>query len=142
MGQREAAEARGRRAEALAAWWLRAKGYSILARRVKLPVGEIDLVAEKRGVIAFIEVKERATLEDAMGAVTPGAWRRIARAAETWMAQRHASTSAAGGMTSSRSRRAGCRRMCATPGGRGWGSQEPGSAPSPFLRHPRRAKPV
>lgn len=88
MGRREAAEARGRRAEALAAWWLRAKGYSILARRVKLPVGEIDLVAEKRGVIVFVEVKERATLEDAMGAVTPSAWRRIARAAESWMAQR------------------------------------------------------
>ena len=39
MGKREAAEARGRRAEALAAWWLRAKGYTILSRRVRLPVG-------------------------------------------------------------------------------------------------------
>jgi putative endonuclease len=88
MGRREAAEARGRRAEALAAWWLRAKGYTILSIRVKLPVGEIDIVAMKRDVIVFIEVKERATLEAAMGAVTPGAWRRIARAAESWMAQR------------------------------------------------------
>lgn len=88
MGRREAAEARGRRAEALAAWWLRAKGYSILSMRVRLPVGEIDLVARKGDVICFIEVKERATLEEAMGAVTPAAWRRIARAAESWMAQR------------------------------------------------------
>jgi len=88
MGRREAAEARGRRAEALAAWWLRAKGYTILSRRVKLPVGEIDLVAEKRGVIVFVEVKERATLDAALGCVTPAAWRRIGRAAESWMAQR------------------------------------------------------
>lgn len=88
MGRREEAEARGRRAGALAAWWLRAKGYTILSMRVKLAVGEIDLVARKRDVICFIEVKERATLAAAMGAVTPGAWRRIARAAETWMAQR------------------------------------------------------
>ena len=88
MGRRETAEARGRRAEALAAWWLRAKGYTILSRRVRLPVGEIDLIARKGDVIAFIEVKERATLEAALGAVTPAAWRRISRAAESWMAQR------------------------------------------------------
>jgi putative endonuclease len=88
MGRREEAEARGRRAEALAAWWLRAKGYTILARRVKLHAGEIDLVARKGDVICFIEVKERATREAALGAVTPTAWRRIARAAELWMAQR------------------------------------------------------
>lgn len=78
MGKREAAEARGRRAEALAAWWLRAKGYMILSRRVRLAVGEIDLVARKGDVIVFIEVKERATLDDAPGCVTPAAWRRIA----------------------------------------------------------------
>lgn len=88
MGRREDAGARGRRAEALAAWWLRAKGYTILSMRVKLAVGEIDLVARKRDVICFIEVKERATLDAAISAVTPGAWRRIARAAETWMAER------------------------------------------------------
>lgn len=88
MGRREAAEARGRRAEALAAWWLRAKGYTILSRRVRLPVGEIDLVARKGDVIVFIEVKERATLDDALGCVPPAARRRISRAAESWMAQR------------------------------------------------------
>lgn len=88
MGRREAAEARSRRAEALAAWWLRAKGYTILSRRVRLPVGEIDLVARKGDVICFIEVMERATRSAALGAVTPAAWRRISRAAESWMAQR------------------------------------------------------
>ncbi len=88
MGRREAAEARGRQAEALAAWWLRAKGYRVLSRRVRLPVGEIDLVVIKGDVIAFVEVKERGTLDAALGCVTPAAWRRISRAAETWMAQR------------------------------------------------------
>jgi putative endonuclease len=88
MGRREAAEARGRSAEALAAWWLRAKGYRVLSRRVRLPVGEIDLVARKGDLIAFIEVKERATIDAALGSVTPASWRRISRAAESWMAQR------------------------------------------------------
>lgn len=43
--KRQRAERRGRRAESRAALWLQLKGYSILARRVKLPVGEIDLIA-------------------------------------------------------------------------------------------------
>ena len=70
------------------AWWLRAKGYTILSRRVRLPVGAIGLAARKGDAIAFTEVKERVTPEDALGCVTPAAWRRIARAAESWMAQR------------------------------------------------------
>ncbi|MEX1252189.1 MAG: YraN family protein [Hyphomonas sp.] len=51
---------------------------------MRLPVGQIDLVARKGDVICCIEVNERATLD----AVTPAAWRQIARAAEIWMAQR------------------------------------------------------
>ncbi|MFN3313139.1 MAG: YraN family protein [Hyphomonas sp.] len=85
---RRVAEARGRQAERRAALWLRKKGYSILAARVKLPVGEIDLVARKGKLIAFVEVKARARREEALGAVTPAAWQRIARAAEAWMASR------------------------------------------------------
>lgn len=88
MGRREEAEARGRRAEALAAWWLRAKGYTILARRVKLHMGEIDLVTRKGDVICFVEVRERATRGEALGCMTPAAWRRTSRAAENWMAER------------------------------------------------------
>lgn len=55
---------------------------------MRLPVGEIALAARKDDGIAFIEVKERATPEDALGGVRPTAWRRIARAAEGRMAQR------------------------------------------------------
>lgn len=86
--KRQIAEARGRSAERRAALWLRLKGYSILASRVKLPVGEIDLVARKGKLIAFVEVKARARQEDALGAVSVQSWQRIARAAEAWMGQR------------------------------------------------------
>lgn len=71
-------------AERYAALWLRAKGYDVLAHRVKLPVGEIDLIARRGGVLAFIEVKQRKSLEDAQTAVQWSAWQRIARASELW----------------------------------------------------------
>ena len=86
--RRKAAERRGRTGEALAALFLRLKGYRILASRVRTPVGEIDLVAEKAGIIAFVEVKARREAALALEAVSPHAWQRIARAAENWMARR------------------------------------------------------
>lgn len=49
---RRVAEARGRQAERRAALWLRMKGYSILATRVKLPVGEVDIIARQGKWIA------------------------------------------------------------------------------------------
>ncbi len=86
-GRHQAAETRGRRAETLAALWLRLKGYRILARRVRLPVGEIDLIARKGGVLAFVEVKARADFTTAANAVTPSSWKRINRAADSWTAR-------------------------------------------------------
>tara|TARA_R110000796_G_scaffold54999_6_gene128430 strand:- start:13345 stop:13731 length:387 start_codon:yes stop_codon:yes gene_type:complete len=86
--KRTAAERRGRTGETLAALFLRLKGYRILAQRVRTPVGEIDLIAEKAGVIAFVEVKARRQADTALGAVTPHSWQRIARAADHWMARR------------------------------------------------------
>lgn len=85
---RQQAERRGRRAEAHAALWLRLKGYSILAERVKLPIGEIDLIARKGPVLAFIEVKQRQTVDIAASAVPASAWLRISRAAEVWAARK------------------------------------------------------
>ncbi len=56
---KQIAEARGRRAENVAALYLRLKGYRILARRAKLFCGEIDLIARRSDTLAFIEVKYR-----------------------------------------------------------------------------------
>jgi putative endonuclease len=68
---RVAAFRTGVSAEARAAAFLIAKGYRILARRFRTPYGEIDIVAKRRNLIAFIEVKARANLDDAAYAVTP-----------------------------------------------------------------------
>ena len=75
----------GRRAEVIAALWLMAKGYRILAKRFRTPYGEIDLVAKKRNLVAFVEVKARATLDDAAYAVTPRQQGRIIDAAQGWL---------------------------------------------------------
>ena len=68
---RVAAFRAGLSAEARAAAYLMAKGYRILAKRYRTPYGEIDIVARKRSLIAFVEVKARASLDDAAYAVTP-----------------------------------------------------------------------
>ena len=57
--KRQAAEASGRQAEAIAAAFLRGKGWTILAERVRTPRGEVDLVAHRPGLLAFVEVKAR-----------------------------------------------------------------------------------
>ncbi len=82
---RQEAEQRGRSAERLAALYLRLKGYRVLARRFKSPVGEIDLVMRRGGTIAFVEVKNRADFDTAALAVTPFARRRLLRAAEAYI---------------------------------------------------------
>ncbi len=78
---RQAAERRGRRAETIAAWWLRLKGYRILGRRVRTPAGEIDIVARRFNVLAFVEVKARKSLAAADDALDPRQLKRVGRAA-------------------------------------------------------------
>lgn len=79
---REAAEKRGRGAETLACWWLRLHGWRILARRARVPGGEVDIVARRRNVLAFIEVKARSTSEAAAMALEAWRLRRVVAAAE------------------------------------------------------------
>jgi putative endonuclease len=79
---RRAAELGGRRAERLAAWWLRLKGWRILAIRARTPVGEVDLIARRGRILAFVEVKARATPAEAAIALDDYRLRRVARAAE------------------------------------------------------------
>lgn len=85
---RAVAERRGRRGEALAAWYLRFKGWRILARRVKSPRGEVDLVARRGRTVAFVEVKWRAGQGDLADAIDHWRLRRVAAAAEA-IAHRH-----------------------------------------------------
>jgi putative endonuclease len=83
--ERVAAFNTGLSAESRAAALLLAKGYRILARRFRTPHGEIDIVAKKRNLIAFVEVKARTSLDDAAYAVTPRQQARITDAAQAWL---------------------------------------------------------
>ena len=83
---RVAAFRTGLSAESRAAAYLMAKGYRILAKRFRTPHGEIDIVAKRRNLLAFVEVKARATLDAAAYSVLPQQQRRIAAAAGAWLA--------------------------------------------------------
>lgn len=83
--KRQAAHRHGIRAEWLASLYLMLKGYRIVQRRYKTPVGEIDLIARKGHVLAMIEVKARPDLPEALEAVTLKSQNRIARAAEHFL---------------------------------------------------------
>jgi putative endonuclease len=76
----------GLSAESRAAAWLLAHGYRILARRWRSPLGEIDIIAARRRLLIFVEVKARATLDEAAESVTERQKQRIAAAAEIWLA--------------------------------------------------------
>lgn len=86
---RRQAEQRGRRAETVAALYLRFLGWRVLARRFTSGrgsgAGEVDLIARRGGIVAFVEVKARATVEEALEAVTPAQRSRIVRGAEAWL---------------------------------------------------------
>ena len=80
--KRQRAEQQGRKGEARAAAWLRLKGWSILDMRVKTPVGEVDIVAKRGALIAFVEVKWRSKVQDLDHAIDAYRLRRVAAAAE------------------------------------------------------------
>lgn len=79
---RQQAEVRGRRGEAIAAWFLRLHGWRIVAERVKTPRGEVDLIARRGKTVAFIEVKARRKDSDLALAIDGYRLRRVAAAAE------------------------------------------------------------
>lgn len=78
--------ARGVGAEARASAALEADGWAVRARRVRTAAGEIDIIAEKKGMLAFIEVKARPALAEAAAAVSPRQKARLLRAAEIVLA--------------------------------------------------------
>jgi putative endonuclease len=73
-------------AESRAAAFLIAKGFRILARRWKSPLGEIDIVARRRHLLIFVEVKARNSIDEAAESLIARQQRRIAAAAEIWLA--------------------------------------------------------
>lgn len=79
----------GRRGELVGAVWLMAKGYRILGFRLKTPMGEIDLLAQKGKVLAVVEVKLRGTTEAALEAVTWRQRQRLRRAGEAFAGRRN-----------------------------------------------------
>jgi len=79
---RRKAEKAGRVGETAAAWWLRLKGWRILARRVRTPAGEVDLIARRGNLVAFVEVKRRKTGEELDFAIDQFRLARVAAAAE------------------------------------------------------------
>jgi putative endonuclease len=85
--ERQVAFRLGISAESRAAAFLIAKGYRILARRWRSPVGEIDIIARRRHLLVFVEVKARENFEDAAWSVTDRQRARIAAAAEAWLAK-------------------------------------------------------
>lgn len=89
MNDRAEREARGRRGEWLAAWYLRLKGWRILARRIRTPRGEIDLIARRGGTVIFVEVKWRERAADLDQAIDAWRLRRVVAAAEA-VAHRYA----------------------------------------------------
>ena len=85
--ERQIAFRTGISAESRAAAFLIAKGFRILARRWKSPVGEIDIIARRRSLLVFVEVKARERLDDAAWSVTDRQRLRNAAAAEAWLAR-------------------------------------------------------
>ncbi len=86
--QRQKAQTQGQMAETLACWFLRLKGYRILARDYKTPVGEIDIIAARGTVLAFVEVKQRQTRRASLDAISPRQQYRIIRAAGAFLTRR------------------------------------------------------
>ncbi|MBB3898972.1 YraN family protein [Roseococcus suduntuyensis] len=80
------ADRSGRDAEAIARDLLRAEGWTILAERARTPAGELDLIAEREGLLVFVEVKARLSFREAAFALTPRQQSRLQAAAAIWLA--------------------------------------------------------
>lgn len=85
MRDRRAAEQSGRDGETRAAWYLRLRGWRILDRRVRTAAGEVDLVAKRGRLVAFVEVKARRSAAELDFAIDERRLARVAAAAELLM---------------------------------------------------------
>lgn len=85
MTDRRAREIEGRKAEDQVALWLKLRGWKILDRRFKVTEGEVDLIARRKNIIAFCEVKQREKLPKREDIVTQSNINRVMDAAEIWV---------------------------------------------------------
>jgi putative endonuclease len=85
LERRRATFLRGHRAEWIALLLLMMKGYRPLARRYAASGGEIDLIVVRGDTIAFVEVKARGLMDDALSAITARKRQRFSRAVRTWL---------------------------------------------------------
>ena len=85
LEHREATFLRGHRAEWIALLFLVMKGYRPLARRYAASGGEIDLIVMRGDTIAFVEVKARGLMDDALSAITARKRQRFSRAVRIWL---------------------------------------------------------
>jgi putative endonuclease len=86
LQKRQRAYRYGLSAEKLAGWYLRCKGYRILAERYRNPYGEIDIVARRGNTLVAVEVKARRSLKECEESIAPWKQQKIARAAEGLLA--------------------------------------------------------
>ena len=86
--QRQRAQRWGHVSEYLAALYLLAKGYRVLAIRYRTRLGEIDLIVRKGDLVAFVEVKARIGEQEAIDAVGYATQNRIRAASDIWLSKR------------------------------------------------------
>ena len=80
-------EIEGRKAEAHVARWMKMRGWKILAERFKVAEGEVDIIARRKHIIIFVEVKQRDKLSAIEDIVTQTNITRVMEAAEIWVGQ-------------------------------------------------------
>ena len=87
LERRRATYLRGHWAEHVALALLILKGYRLLARRYAASGGEIDLIVKRGDTIAFIEVKARNVMDNALIAIGAQKRERFSRAARAWLSR-------------------------------------------------------
>ena len=87
LSKRQISELKGRWAEIYSSLFLQVKGYTILAKRFKTPLGEVDIIAAKKNILVGVEVKSRKTFDEGIWAVTPHQQKRILRAIKIFLAR-------------------------------------------------------
>jgi len=76
---------KGRKGEEKAAAYLKRRGYRILGRNVRMGRGELDIIARRAELIAFIEVKTHKSREAGLLAVHADKCERLKSAANAWL---------------------------------------------------------